>query len=139
MCRGAGGEVHISKCHQKGTARGPAFFVASRNCDQRAFLISRRPTSLLITPLLIMDQIEIFLILDDEVQIPLLSIPHSDIERLAFSPFRWICYVMFTICGSEGDLFETPDPNCPAVDYDRTEFPKNTYYYRPSRKPSFCV
>jgi hypothetical protein len=93
--------------------------------------------------LLIMDQIEIFLISDDEVQIPFLSIPRSDIERLAFSPFRWIRYVMFTICGAEGNLFKTPDPDCLPVDYDRTEFPdaENIYYYRPSasRKPSFCV
>jgi hypothetical protein len=86
-----------------------------------------------------MDQIEIFLIFN-EVQIPFLSIPLSDIKRLAFSPFRWIRYVMFAICGSEGDLFESPDPKCPAVDYDRTELPENTYYYRPSGKLFFlCV
>jgi hypothetical protein len=85
-----------------------------------------------------MDQIEIFLILNER-QIPFLSIPHSDIERLAVSPFRWIRYVMFTICGAPGDLSSTPDG--PPVDYDWTKFPdaENTYYYRPSGKPSFCV
>ena len=68
-----------------------------------------------------------------------LSIPRSDIDRLAVFPFRWIRYVMFTICGARGDLSTTPKG--PPVDYDKIEFPdaENTYYYRPSRKLSFCV
>ena len=60
-----------------------------------------------------MAEIEIFLIIDEpqiETQIlPFLSIPRSDIERLAVSPFQWIRYVMFAICGARGDLSTAPD------------------------------
>ncbi|KAN0103821.1 hypothetical protein V8E52_011597, partial [Russula decolorans] len=82
--------------------------------------------------------IEIFLS-SDETQIYFLSIPRSDIERLAVSPFQWIRYVMFAICGAHGDLSTTP--NGPAVDYEYTEIAndENTYYYRPSGKLPFCV
>jgi hypothetical protein len=83
-----------------------------------------------------MAEIEIFLIID-ETQIFFLSIPRSDIERLAVSPFQWIRYVMFSICGARGDLSTTP--NGPAVDYENTEITIDTYYYRPSGKLSFCV
>jgi hypothetical protein len=81
-------------------------------------------------------EVEIFLIIN-ETQTSFLSIPRSDIERLAVSPFRWIRYVMFAVCGVGGDLSGTP--NGPAVDYENTEIAQNTYYYRPSGKLSFCV
>ena len=85
-----------------------------------------------------MAEIEIFLSID-ETQISLLSIPRSDIERHAVSPFHWLSYVVFAICGAGGDLSTTP--NGPAVDYENTEIAndENTYYYRPSGKLSFCV
>jgi hypothetical protein len=85
-----------------------------------------------------MVEIEIFLSFHD-AQISFLSIPRSDIDRLAVYPFRWIRYVMFTICGARGELSTLP--NGPPVDYDKTEFAdaENTYYYRPSGKLSFCV
>jgi hypothetical protein len=85
-----------------------------------------------------MTEIENFLSIDEK-QISFLSIPRGDIERLAVSPFQWIRYVMFTICGARGDLCTTP--NGPAVDYENTEIAnaENTYYYRPSGKLSFCV
>ena len=84
-----------------------------------------------------MTEIEIFLSIDGN-QISLLSIPRSDIERLAVSPFQWLRYVMFAICGARGDL--TTTPNGPAVDYENTEIAsENTYYYRPSSKLTFCV
>jgi hypothetical protein len=85
-----------------------------------------------------MTEIEIFLSIDEK-QISFLSIPRSDIERLAVSPFQWIRYVMFAICGARGDLCTTP--NGPAVAYEDTEIAneKNKYYYRPSGKLSFCV
>ena len=85
-----------------------------------------------------MAEIEIFLSINDS-QISFLSIPRSDIERLAVSPFHWLSYVVFAICGARGDLSTTP--NGPAVDYENTEIANDeiTYYYRPSRKPSFCV
>ena len=69
---------------------------------------------------LIMAEIEIFLNID-ETQMPFLSIPCSDIERLIISPFQWIHYVMFTICGARGDLSTTH--NSPAVDYKTIKFP----------------
>ena len=87
--------------------------------------------------------VEIFLIIDEpqiETQIiPFLSIPRSDIERLAVSQFQWIRYVMFAICGARGHLSTAPDG--PAVDYEDTEIAndQSTYYYRPSGKLSFCV
>jgi hypothetical protein len=85
-----------------------------------------------------MVEIEIFLSFNG-VQISFLSILRSDIERLAIFPFRWIRYVMFTICGARGDLSATPEGT--PVDYDRTEFAddENTYYYLPSGELSFCV
>ena len=85
-----------------------------------------------------MVKIEIFLSYDGR-HVSFLSIPRDDVERLAFSPFRWIHYVMFTICGARGDLLTRPDG--PSVDYNVTEFAdvENTYYYRPSGKLSFCV
>jgi hypothetical protein len=69
---------------------------------------------------LIMAEIEIFLS-TDEIQMSFLSIPCSDIERLAVYPFQWIRYVMFAICGARGDLCTTP--NGPAVDYETPESP----------------
>jgi len=88
------------------------------------------------TTLIVMAEIEIFLSFD-EAQISFLSIPRSDIERLAVFPFRWIRYVMFAICGAPGDLCTIP--RGPPVDYDRTEFAddENTYYYLPSDDCAF--
>jgi len=85
-----------------------------------------------------MAEIEIFLSID-ETQVSFLSIPRSDIKRLAVSPFRWIRYVIFAICGARGDLSTAPDG--PAVNYENTEIAdgENTYYYRPSGKLFFCV
>ncbi|KAH9966479.1 hypothetical protein BC827DRAFT_668182 [Russula dissimulans] len=83
-----------------------------------------------------MVEIEIFLSFH-EAQISFLSIPRSDIERLAVFPFRWIRYVMFTICGARGTLSTTP--RGPPVDYDKTEFAdaENTYYYQPLEDCAF--
>lgn len=85
-----------------------------------------------------MGEIEIFLSID-ETHISFLSIPRSDIDRLAVSPFQWIRYVIFAICGARGDLYTTP--NGPVAAYEDTEIAndKNKYYYRPSGKLSFCV
>lgn len=88
--------------------------------------------------LFIDNMIEIFLIFD-EIPIPILSISLSDVKRLAVSPFRWICYVMFVICGSQGDLSATP--NGPSVNYNETELADadSKYYYQPEGELSFCV
>ena len=101
-----------------------------------------------------MAEIEIIQSVDiDETETPIsfLSIPRSDIERLAVFPFRWIRYVMFAICGAQGNLSTTP--NSTAVDYEEIANDEDIYrlyfrrwqfrflsdYYRPSGKLSFCV
>ncbi|KAH9965169.1 hypothetical protein BC827DRAFT_1126222 [Russula dissimulans] len=85
-----------------------------------------------------MADIEIFLV-SREAQVPFkfISIPRSDIERLAVLPFRWIRYVVFAVSGARGDLSTTP--RGPPVDYDRTDFAddENTYYYWPSEDYAF--
>ena len=85
-----------------------------------------------------MVQIEIFLVFN-QVQTPFLSIPRSDIRRLAVSQFRWIRYIMFAICGARGDLSTTP--NGRPVDYDKTTIAdnENTYYHRALGKLPFCA
>ncbi|KAI9454441.1 hypothetical protein F5148DRAFT_428034 [Russula earlei] len=83
-----------------------------------------------------MANVELFL---PETEIfSLLSIPRSDIERLAVLPFRWLRYVMYTVCGARGEL-TTPDGSI--VDYDKTAIPdgENKYHYIPSGKLSFGV
>jgi hypothetical protein len=77
-----------------------------------------------------MAEIEIFLSFQGNT-VSFLSIPRSDIDRLAVFPFRWIRYVMFSICGLGGDPLTTL--NGLPVDYNRTEFAdtENAYYYRP--------
>ncbi|KAI0289867.1 hypothetical protein BC826DRAFT_1106805 [Russula brevipes] len=77
------------------------------------------------------DEIEIFLAFPQpQPSIPILSIPRSDVERLAAFPFRWLRYVMFTICGARGDICTVNGPVTP-VDYDETEIADdtNTYHY----------
>ena len=85
-----------------------------------------------------MAEIEIILCID-ETEMSFLSIPRSDIKRLAVSPFQWIRYVMFAICGARGEL--STASNGPAVNYEGTEIANdvNKYYYRPSSKLSFFV
>ncbi|KAF8482447.1 hypothetical protein DFH94DRAFT_365059 [Russula ochroleuca] len=60
---------------------------------------------------------------------PFLTIPDSDIQRLAIHPFRWLQYVMFSICGAYGNLSAMPDG--PPVNYDCTSMVDNIYYYNP--------
>src|SRR6266702_890064 len=49
-------------------------------------------------------------------QISFLSIPHSDVQMLSVRPFKWLRFVMFSICGARGDLSAIPDG--PPVDYE---------------------
>jgi hypothetical protein len=136
------GHVHIRPERFRGSPLTREYHVTaipevaepSRAGPNRAVAVNSHRSSL------IMADIEIFLV-SREAQVPFkfLSIPRSDIERLAVLPFRWIRYVMFAICGARGDLSTTP--RGPPVDYDRTEFAdgENTYYYWPSGELSFCV
>lgn len=70
-------------------------------------------------------------------QSPFLTIPNSDIQRLAIHPFKWLRYVMFSICGAHGNLSTMPDG--PPVDYDCTSMVNNVYYYNPSGKAPYCM
>ncbi|KAH9050889.1 hypothetical protein EDB83DRAFT_1346785 [Lactarius deliciosus] len=78
--------------------------------------------------------VEIYLSVD-ESQVSFLSIPLADVQRLAIRPFKWLRYVMYSICGAHGDLYATLDG--PPVDYDSTRLVNDAiYYYKPSGK---CV
>ncbi|KAH9174872.1 hypothetical protein EDB89DRAFT_1948327 [Lactarius sanguifluus] len=66
-----------------------------------------------------------------ESQLSFLSIPLADVQRLAIRPFKWLRYVMYSICGARGDLYATLDG--PPVDYDSTALANDAiYYYKPS-------
>jgi hypothetical protein len=79
--------------------------------------------------------VEIYLNLHGS-QVSFLSIPDSDVQRLSIRPFKWLRYVMFSICGARGDLSATPDG--PPVDYGGS-LADNVYYYSPSGKVSSCM
>ncbi|KAH9980933.1 hypothetical protein BGW80DRAFT_1247775 [Lactifluus volemus] len=83
-----------------------------------------------------MAEIEIFLIYNGAPK-SFLLIPHSDIQRLAIYPFRWLRYVVFAISGARGDLSTTLEG--PYVDYDRTEIADAEIrcYYWPSENWAF--
>lgn len=63
-------------------------------------------------------------------QVPFLSIPLSDVQRLSIHPFKWLRFVMFSICGAVGDLSATPDG--PPVNYDSISLADIIYFYTPS-------
>jgi hypothetical protein len=71
-------------------------------------------------------------------QVPFLSIPNSDVQRLSKRPFKWLRYVMFSICGARGELSLTPDGS--PVDYGyEGSLADVIYYYNPFGKVSSCV
>ena len=77
--------------------------------------------------------------LNHQPQVPFLTISRDDVERLSNSPFRWIRYVMFAICGARGDISMTP--NGPPVNYDDILLEDDAnLYYTPSGKfpPGYC-
>ena len=81
--------------------------------------------------------IEIHLI-HGESEIPFLSIPLSDVQRLSIRPFKWLRYVMFSICGAKGGLSAGATDS--EVDYETTALVDDTiYYYSTSGKGSFCI
>ncbi|KAH0826893.1 hypothetical protein J3R83DRAFT_4446 [Lanmaoa asiatica] len=69
---------------------------------------------------------------------PFLSIPNSDVERLSNRPFRWLRYIMFSICGARGDLFRTLGATDVPVDYNTSlaDLPA-VVYYKPSGDCTF--
>ena len=84
--------------------------------------------------------VEIYLNFRQVSKDPFLSFPNSDIERLSNRPLRWLRYVMFSICGARGDLFETLDATGDPVDYHTSlvDLPA-AIYYKPSGTISCCM
>ena len=73
-----------------------------------------------------------------ESEIPFLSIPLSDVQRLSIRPFKWLRYVMFSICGARGEL--SAGPTFSEVDYETTALVDDSiYYYFTLGKGSFCI
>ncbi|KAN0130746.1 hypothetical protein V8E53_011421, partial [Lactarius tabidus] len=60
-----------------------------------------------------------------------LTIPNDDVLRLSIRPYKWIRYVLFSICGARGYL--STAPNGQSVDYDSTSLSDDIdLYYNPS-------
>ena len=53
--------------------------------------------------------VDIYLKYHEGPKAPFFSIPDSDIKRLSNLPFRWLHYIIFSICGARGDLLKTSD------------------------------
>ncbi|KAH9172941.1 hypothetical protein EDB89DRAFT_2069178 [Lactarius sanguifluus] len=63
----------------------------------------------------------------------LLAIPNTEAERLSIHPFKWIRYIMFSICGALGDLSQSLALDSPSVNYDSTSLANDiNLYYNPS-------
>ncbi|KAH9072331.1 hypothetical protein EDB83DRAFT_216548 [Lactarius deliciosus] len=74
----------------------------------------------------------------DGSPLSLLTSPNSEAERLSIHPFKWIRYVMFSVCGAFGDLSPSPPPDGPCVNYDSTSLAGVIdLYYNPSRSCIF--
>jgi hypothetical protein len=71
-------------------------------------------------------------------EVPFLSIPLADVQRLSICPFKWLRFVLFAICGTAGELSATPDGK--PVDYHSTELGVDAiYYFKPSGNLSRCM
>jgi hypothetical protein len=67
-----------------------------------------------------------------------LTIPKSEVLRLSIRPYKWMRYVMFSICGARGDI--SMAPNGQPVDYDSTTLADFiVLYYNPSGKSSSYI
>ncbi|KAH9050859.1 hypothetical protein EDB83DRAFT_1344262 [Lactarius deliciosus] len=65
-----------------------------------------------------------------------LSIPDSDVRRLSIYPFKWLRFVVFSVCGARGRLSTTPGG--PAIHYNSTSLNDIAdLYYTPSGKCIF--
>jgi hypothetical protein len=88
-----------------------------------------------------------------EVPISFLRIPIKDVKRLSVRPFKWLRFVMYSICGALGDISATPDGD--PVEYNSTELADVStelddvsteladvdakYYYKPRGKVCFYM
>jgi hypothetical protein len=66
-----------------------------------------------------------------------LAIPNSEVLRLSIRPYKWIRYVMFSICGARGDISTVP--NGQPVNYNSTSLADVDLCYNPSGKASFHI
>jgi hypothetical protein len=69
--------------------------------------------------------------------LPFLSIPLTDVQRLSICPFKWLHFVLFAICGTPGELSATPGGN--PVDKHSTELVDTIYYFKPSGNILCCI
>ena len=69
--------------------------------------------------------VEVYLQVDG-TNLHFLSIPNCDVQRLAIRPFKWLRFVMFSICGARGELHARSDDS--VVDYDSTMLSNDIYY-----------
>lgn len=65
---------------------------------------------------------------DHSASVLILVIPFADIRRLSTKPLKWLRYVLFAICGVQGDMSLTA--NGPPVNYDGDVL-ANDYYFTP--------
>ncbi|KAH9036214.1 hypothetical protein EDB85DRAFT_2143344 [Lactarius pseudohatsudake] len=66
----------------------------------------------------------------DKSTLLFLSIPDSDVQRLSIYPFKWLWYVMFSICGARGRLSAIPGGT--EIDYDSASLNDIAdLYYKP--------
>ena len=66
----------------------------------------------------------------DNQWIHALVIPLEDIERLSLRPLKWLRFVVFTVVGAKGHLFDAPDGSL--VDYENVSLAniaENDNYY----------
>ncbi|KAH9174859.1 hypothetical protein EDB89DRAFT_1848353 [Lactarius sanguifluus] len=73
--------------------------------------------------------VNIYLNIDKSTHL-FLSIPDRDVQRLSIHPFKWLRYVMFSICGARGRLSAIPGGT--EVDYDSASLNDIAdLYYKP--------
>ena len=76
-------------------------------------------------------KVNLFLDLGDDVgPTPFLTIPQQDINRLFLSPYSWLRFVLFAICGAHGTLSAMPRGS--SVEAELSEL----YIYTPSETVS---
>ncbi|KAF8554880.1 hypothetical protein OG21DRAFT_1411748 [Imleria badia] len=76
---------------------------------------------------------------DPPASFKFLSIPISDVNRLSRRPLPWLRYVMFSICGNEGNLFPTSDASDPVDDDTSLDDLPDAIYYKTSFPIRDCV
>ncbi len=81
--------------------------------------------------------VDIYLDSDDSDPQLLLSVPSSDIQRLTYSPLKWLRFVTFTICGARGHLVASHKGHVMNYGTSINDI-VGKYYYHPSGEASLC-